>query len=184
MGRNVIVLIAEIVLEVLFSEWNQILIQNVSVQHPSYILVKGDQVRSTTMMKCSPNMDGASSTCLIEHYIIIGQCFFTQPPHPNSAIDAIEQETRLIAKHNMTPVMDSEATVLSGKCRRSPLWQAVSLGLLTSLLVRQPLPRKLRLMVTLLTGLSKSFCHSPLSDDADIRRPSRTVPKSRRSWRA
>ena len=88
-------------------------------------------------------MDGASSTCLIEHYTIIGQCFFTQPPHPNSAIDAIEQETRLIAKHNMTPVMDSEATVLPGKCRRSPLWQAVSLGLLTSLLVRQPLPRKL-----------------------------------------
>ena len=39
MGRSIIVLIAEIVLEVLSSEWNQILIQNVSTQHPSYIPV-------------------------------------------------------------------------------------------------------------------------------------------------
>ena len=115
MGWSIIVLIAKFVLEVLSSEWNQILIQNVSVQHPSYIPAEDDQVRSTTMMKYTPNPDRAFSTCLIEHYTIILQCFSKQPPHPNTAIDTMEQETGLVDKHNMALVMDNEITLLSGK---------------------------------------------------------------------
>ena len=39
-------------------------------------------------------------------------------------------------------------------------------------------------MVTLLTGLSRSFHHSSLSDVDDLWRPRQTMPKSRQSWRA
>ena len=43
-----------------------------------------------------------------------------QMPHPNSAIDAMELETRLVAKHNITPVVDSEIAVLPGKTQTKP----------------------------------------------------------------